>query len=221
MTSKDQLSIAVVARARWKWLLRSGSLAALSLIGLFLIGITSLMIVGAQPPASGWDMSLRENWLVVLFKLNRSSGSGPAELLQIIHLVDLLIMALFEVLFVSLYAVLHRFSRVWTAIAASLPFLGVLLLLITRTAGRSGLLIGGLIFSIIMLRSGIFSKPCANVGIMASALLFFIGDLATALLPSSTMIALGIGIGYILWIVWFFLTGIKLFQLSSKRPPAA
>jgi len=54
-----------------------------------------------------------------------------------------------------------------------------------------------------MLRSNTFSKLTAYIGIVASVLLFFAGDIATAVFSSSSVIALFIAIGYMFWMVWF------------------
>jgi hypothetical protein len=75
-------------------------------------------------------------------------------------------------------------------------------------------LLGGLIFSAIMLRSEIFSQATAFVGIVASALLFFGGDIGSALFSSSTLIAILIGVGYVLWMIWFVQISRTLFQLG-------
>jgi hypothetical protein len=130
-------------------------------------------------------------------------------------------MILFGMMSLALFAILRRNSKIWPAVAVCLPFLGIVVFLITHTAGRSGLLIGGLIFSILMLRSEVFSKVSASVGITASALLFFGGDLGTALFPPSRQIAILIGIGYVLWMAWFVLVGRRLFQPVSGKIQAA
>jgi biopolymer transport protein ExbB/TolQ len=52
------------------------------------------------------------------------------------------------------------------------------------------------------------------MGIVASVLLFFAGDIATAVFSSSGVVALFIAIGYVLWMVWFLLVSQKLYQLG-------
>jgi uncharacterized membrane protein YgdD (TMEM256/DUF423 family) len=61
-----------------------------------------------------------------------------------------------------------------------------------------------------MLRSQRFTKGSACIGIVASGLLFFAGDIATAIFSSSSVIALSITIGYILWMIWFVLVASNL-----------
>jgi len=71
----------------------------------------------------------------------------------------------------------------------------------------------GLVISLVMLRSNIFGKVIAFVGILASVLLL-IGDLSTTANSHSNIIAILIGIGYVLLMTWFFLIARKLFQLG-------
>ncbi len=189
----------------WAQFIRLGGLSAYLLLALFLIGLT-----GIASAENKWSF-LQDNWLMILFKINASFQRTSPDRLNLLNLVDLVIMVLFGLLFLSLYAALHHTSRIWSIVAASLPFLGLVLFLITRTAGRSALLVGGLIFSILMLWNSSFNKACAYTGIFGSALLFFGGDLGTAFLPPSDLIAFVIGIGYVLWMVWFFLIGLGPF----------
>jgi hypothetical protein len=201
--------------SRWKSLYKVGGAAALIVLVLFLVGIVGVITVARQPTAaSSWFTPFQNNWLVVLFKLNAGFSEVQPDLLQVVNLLDIVIMALFGTMFLALYVALRRTSKTWSIVAASLPFLGIAVFLITSTAGRSGLLVGGLIISAVMLRSDVFSKASAYVGIAASAVLFFIGDIGTAIFSSSNLIAILIGIGYVLWMIWFCLIARELFQLG-------
>jgi len=212
----NQVTDAETADAAWKGLYRVGAAAALIVLVLFLIGIIGIITVGLQPnTTNGWFTQLQNNWLVVLFKLNAGFSGVQTDLLNVLNLLDIVIMALFCIMFLALYGALRHTNKIWSLIAASLPFLGILVFLITSTAGRSALLIGGLIISVVMLQSSIFSKVTAYVGILASVLLFFAGDIATAIFSSSNIIAVLIGAGYVLWMIWFFLIASRLFQLRN------
>ena len=201
---------------RWYWLYRVGGVAALMISVLFLIGIVGVITAGTQPTlASGWLTPFQNNWLVVLFKLNAGLSDVQPDSLNVLSLLDVAIMALFCPLFLALYVVLRRASAAWTVVAASLPFLAIPVFLITCMAGRSGLLLAGLIISAVMLRAETFGKASAYVGIAAGALLLFGGDLATAIFSSSSTIAILIGIGYVLWVIWLFLVARRLFQLGK------
>ena len=211
----NQITDAETPNSAWKSLYRVGAAVALTVLVLFLIGIIGTIYQALQPnTTNGWFTQLQNNWLIVLFKLNAGFSGVQPDLLNVLNLLDFVIMALFCTMFLALYVALKSTSRIWSLIATSLPFLGILVFLITRTAGRSTLLIAGLIISAVMLRSKIFSKPTAYVGIVASVLLFFAGDIATAIFFSSNIIAVLIGTGYVLWMIWFNLITRTLCQLS-------
>jgi hypothetical protein len=208
----NQLADSETAASVRKKIYRVGAVAALIVLALFIIGVIGIFSAfWLSPPANDWFAQIQNNWLVVLFKLN--AGLNGAQL-NLLNVLDIVIMALFCALSLALYFALKRTSKIWSLVAASLPFLGIPLFLLTGTAGRSTLLIGGLIISAVMLRSTIFSKATAYVGIIGSVLLFFAGDIATATFSSSSIIAVFIGVGYVLWMVWFFLIARKLYQLG-------
>ena len=198
-----------VASAR-KGFYRVGAVAALIILALFLVGITGIITASAQTTtADGWFTQLQNNWLVGIFKLSIGVQSN----LHVVNLLDLVIMALFCTISVAFYFALKPSSKIWSLIAAILPFLGIPLFLATGTMGRSNLLIGGLLFSVVMLRSKFFSKLTAYMGIVASVFLFFVGDIATTIFSTSYVIAAFIVFGYVLWMLWFALVAKRLFQL--------
>jgi hypothetical protein len=203
----NQLAGTETADPRWSWLYRIGGAAALIVLVLFLIGA----LAGPVAP-------FQDNWLSVLLKLNAGLGDVQEDSLSVLSFVDVAIMALTGTVYLALCAALWRTNKLWPAIAASMAFLGIALLIITHTAGRSGLLLGGLIVSAVMLRSRIFSRACAYAGMVAGALLLFVGDIGTALFAPSNIIAVSIGVGYLLWMGWFFVVGRKLLQLGGSRP---
>jgi hypothetical protein len=150
------------------------------------------------------------NWLIVLFDLNYRTSSTPASALNVFSLLDVVLMLLFGLVMSSMYPALAQRSRAWAAIAAGLPFLGVLVYVATSVAGRSAVLVAGLISSILALRSK-FGSPLGSIaGIVGSSLLLIVGDFGTAALPPSTIIALLIGIGYLLWTAWLLLVAMEL-----------
>lgn len=193
------------------WLFKVGSIVAWILLALFAVGITGVSAL------NGRYAFLQNNWLIVLFKLNVRFYNAQTSMLNVFNILDLAIMVLFCILFLALNAALYRGHKIWSVIATALPFLGIIIFLITHTAGRSGLLIGALIFSVVMLASNVFSKVSAYLGIVASTLLFFAGDIGTTIFPSSITIAVLIGIGYVLWIVWFALIGWRLFSIAREK----
>ena len=207
----SQVADAETAESRWRrWLYKVGGAAALVLLVLFLIGF-----IGIVTNMDGWFAPFVNNWLVVLFKLNAGFSGIQTGLLNVLNLLDIAIMAIFCTMYLALYNAFKHISKMGSLIAASLPFLGIPVFLITSTAGRSTLLIAGLIISAVMLKSKIFSKPTAYVGIVASMILFFAGDIATAIFSSSNVIAVLIGVGYVLWMAWFLIMAQRLNQLGK------
>ena len=202
------------AESRWNWLYQVSGVASLILGVLFLIAMTSLFTAGLSPSTiNGWLSPFQNNWLVVLFKLNAGFDGVQFDLLYGLNPLDIAIMALVATMYLGLYAALWRTSRIWSIIAAVMPFLGIVIFIATRIAGRSGVMGAGLVISFVMLRSNIFGKVTAFVGILSSVLLLA-GDFGTTENSPSTIVAVLIGIGYVLLMTWFFLIARRLLQLG-------
>jgi hypothetical protein len=56
----------------------------------------------------------------------------------------------------GLYVALRQTSRIWSMIAASKPVLGMALFIVTKLAGRGGVMGAGAVISFVMLRSKVF-----------------------------------------------------------------
>lgn len=181
--------------------------AALVLGALFLIAAISLI--------TGWFSLLQNNWLIVLLELNAGSYGILFDRLHFLNPLDLVIMAFVATMYLGLYGILRRTSKVWSLIAMMQPFLGIVLFIITKTAGRSAVMGAGLVISLVMLRNNIFSKAVAFIGILAS-LFLLVGDFGTVPNSHSSILALLISIGYVLLIIWFFLIARRLFQLGRE-----
>ncbi len=173
----------------WKALYKVAGAVVLIVFILFLMGIIGL-IGNFQPDTiSGW---IANNWLVKLFKLN-AGISG--ESIYVFNLLDILIMGLFGIMSLALYPALRKVSKIWSIVAICQPFLGMVIFIITHSAGRSGVLSAVLTISIIMLWSNNFSKITSYLGILAGGLLLA-GDILSTF--SLFIIAIIIAIGYIL-----------------------
>lgn len=82
-----------------------------------------------------------------------------------------------------------------------------------ETVGFFFMAIAGLIFSIVILRSGTFNKAIAYVGILGSAVtfihrmgMFIVPSVASVLMPLSGL----------LWLIWWILVGLGLIRLGRK-----
>jgi hypothetical protein len=190
-----------------RWASLAGGVAGAILFGTFLIGAFGML----QSTRASSD-----NWLIILLKLNLRPSSIQANALSVVSALDVVLMLLFGILMAAMYPVLRSISRAWAAVAVVLPFLGIPIFLATGTAGRSGVLLAGLISSILALQSRYSGTGPASTGILASALLLFVGDFGTAAFPPSALLAVLIAIGYILWTVWLLLVTMELIRRSRR-----
>lgn len=187
--------------------------AALTAGGLFLVAVIDLILTVLQPGASnGWLSLFQNNWLVVIIKLHAGFTGIQSKLLYQRNLVDIIILALIATMFLGLYIALKRNSKTLSFIALAQPILGILLFIATKNAGRSGVMGAELVISIVMLRSALFHKWIAYLG-MLSAILLLAGDLGVNMAPS-IILAILTGLGYTLLVVWLFLVAGRLFQLG-------
>jgi hypothetical protein len=202
------------ADTRWIWLYKLGALAALMAGALVLMPIIELVITRFQPgTVNRWSSLLQNNWLVVIFKLHAGLEGVQPSLLYILNPLDIALMALIGTMYLGLYAALRRTSKIWSIVALAQPFLGIVIFMATRSAGRSGVMGAGLVISIVMLRSRIFNKVTAYMGILSSSLLF-VGDISVGI-SQSYIFAILTAIGYVLLTAWFFLIAQRLFQLGG------
>jgi hypothetical protein len=142
-----------------------------------------------------------QNWLVVLFQINlRGDVLGPAPL-HFIYPHDAVLLLLVGATFLPRWRVLAKVSRVWTLIAVAMPPAGIVLLEVTKLAGRCSLMGAGLVVGFLMLK-GANHRFLACLGILANALLLA-GDLATG----GRVPAVGgvVATGYVLVTVWYLL----------------
>ena len=200
-----------LSNSRLKWIYRISGAAALIVGILLLIAMMGLTITAFLPQTTNsWLSSLEDNWLVVIFKLHAGFSGVQTDQLQVLNLLDIAILVLVGLVHVGLFVDLRKTSKIWSTIALVQPILGIVIFIVTKTAGRSTVMGAGLVASIVMLRSIHFNKGTAYIGILAS-LLLLVGDFSAGM-PPNAMIAFLFGIGYMLLILWFFLIARRLFQ---------
>jgi hypothetical protein len=199
----------------WKSLYIVGGVAALTAGTLLLTAMTSLIISLLQPGATNSWLSLFENnWLIVIFKLHAGFSGIQIDRLHILNTLDLAILALVGTMHLGLYAAFRRTSRVWSIIALALPFMGIILFIATKTAGRSAVMGAGLVISGVMLRDTTFNRAAAYMGVAASVLLL-VGDFSAGVLHSGIITTL-FGIGYVLLTTWIFFVARMLLRLGRS-----
>jgi hypothetical protein len=163
-----------------------------------------------RPTAGGLN-----NWLVILFNINFRPASTPPAALSILSSLDVALMLLVVAVIAAMYPAISSASRAWATIAFALPLLGIPIFVATATAGRSAVLLGGLIASILALRSQFGSPVSAYAGILGAALLLFLGDFGTALFAPSILVGIFIAVGYILWTIWVLLLFLEFLRRSQ------
>lgn len=205
--------ITETADANWNSLYKvSGAAASIAGV-LLLLAIFSIAVEGRMPgTGSGPLRVFQNNWLVVIFKLHAGFNGIQANLPYEPRLLDIVIMGFVATTFLGLYVGLRRTSKIWTAIAAVQPIVGIVLFIATKTAGRSAVMGAELVISAVMLRTTLFNKLTAMLGMLSSVLLL-VGDFSVGI-THSYIIAILTGIGYVLMMTWFFLIARRLLQIG-------
>ena len=187
----------------WKYMNIIGGTAILILTAFFLIAIIEII--------TGWFELFQNNFIIQLIKIH--AEIIDEELLVGINSLDMTILILFTIMTITLYPVLNQINKAWTIIALSQPFIGITLFIITQEPGRTVVFSTGLTISIIFLRSDIFNKKIAYIGILANSLLL-IQDLSLAFFYSIVM-GIIMSIGYIILILFYILIAWKLYILTK------
>jgi len=172
----------------------------------------SLIISVLQPRTTNGSLSLLGNiWLVKIFILHAEFSNIHADL-HGLNLLDVFILLLVSVIYLSISTVFRNAGKVWSLIAFALSVIAIILFLATQNAGRSTVMLAVLINSFVMIRDKTFSKVTIYAGILASVILF-VGDLTVGV--HSNIITTLFSIGYVLLITWFFLIAQSLFRLGD------
>lgn len=139
-------------------------------------------------------------WLLVLFGINAGRGDVSPDTLRAVQPVDVLLLLLAAVAYAGFWPGPGADHVAWMIVAIAQPLLGIAMLLVTRLWGRSGLMGGALVLSILMVVDGTW-VAAGWLGVAASALLLT-GDFGTTGRPRS-MLAPVLAIGYGALVVWF------------------
>lgn len=139
-------------------------------------------------------------WLVVLFGINAGYGDVTHDTLRAVQPVDVLLLVLAGLTYAGFWPGPGVGHVGWMVLAIAQPLLGIAILLTTRLAGRSGLMGGALVLSILMLLDGT-ATAAGWLGVTASVLLL-VGDFATTGRPHR-LLAPALAVGYGALIAWF------------------
>ena len=228
------------AVSEWSGLYRVGGWAALVLVVYSLATMAQLLVLGGPPATAAEVFSLLQHRRIVGFLR--------------LDLPTVIVLPLYYLLFLGLFAALRQTDRARAILATSLAFVGVTLVLATPTAlsliplsekyaaattaatrnellaageailatdmwHGTGAIMGGILgqsgavlICVVMLRSAVFGKTTAYLGIVMHGL-----DLAHIvfglLLPVVGIVLMAVAGP--LYPIWLFLVGRRFFQLAS------
>jgi hypothetical protein len=153
-------------------------------------------------------------WLAVLFGINTALAGMSLDSLSVINAIDITVLFLAAIAFVGFWPGPGKPHRIWMGLAILLPLAGIAVLLATGLWGRSGLMGGGLVLSVLLIGSGTL-KPLGYLGGVAN-LLLLVGDFATSGARSALVASL-VASGYALLVVWFAWIAWLLVSRTSCR----
>ncbi|HEX9865947.1 MAG TPA: hypothetical protein VGC03_13360 [Acidimicrobiia bacterium] len=159
--------------------------------------------------------SVLRPWLAVLFGINAAMGGLSLDALSDTNAIDIVVLALSAIAFAGFWPGPGKPHRVWMGLAILLPLAGIAVLLATGLQGRSGLMGGGLVLSVLLIGNRTF-RPLGYLAGVAN-LLLFVGDFATSGARSALVASL-VAFGYILLIVWFVWIAWFLMSRTSTGP---
>ena len=191
--------------SNWKYINIIGGIAILIITAFLLIGIIEII--------TGWFELFQNNFIIQLIKIH--AEIIDQEVLVGINSLDMTILILFTIMIITLYPVLNQINKAWTMIAVAQPLIGITIFIITQEPGRTTVFSTGLTISIIFLKSDIFNKKIAYIGILANSLLL-IPDISLAFFYSIVM-GIIMSIGYILFITFYILIAWKLYLLAKSQ----
>jgi hypothetical protein len=139
-------------------------------------------------------------WLAVLFGINAGKGHVSRDTLRAVQPIDIMLLLLAGVTYAAFWPGPGTEHMVWMILAIAQPLLGIAILLATRLLGRSGLMGGALVLSILMVVDSAWAAA-GWLGATASTLLLA-GDFATTGSPRRPLAGV-LAVGYAGLVVWF------------------
>ena len=166
--------------------------------GVAALLVAATLVAGAAGMAGGSERG--RPWLLVLHGFHLGRPGVSHEALRAVEPVDVLLLALAGVAYAGWWPGPGGSHVWWMALAVAQPVLGIAILMATRLAGRSGLMGGALVLSVLML----VDDPTAGAGWLGAvaAVLLLVGDLATTERPRRRLAPV-IAAGYAALVGWF------------------
>jgi hypothetical protein len=183
----------------------------LSICSLILSVVISLSIVNILAKLFGiaypkWISDMLNTWISLFIQLNLNITTRNE--IQVLHFVDFVVFVLCGTIYFILFLFIKKGKGIiWYifSIFGLINFpLGVILLFITHSGGRTGILVASVIFSIFVLLDKTMKKGTGLIGVISSVLILGGCDVLSL---QSTNLVVGyiILLGYCCWIIWFIL----------------
>ncbi|MFW9906258.1 MAG: hypothetical protein ACFFFH_18200 [Candidatus Thorarchaeota archaeon] len=185
----------------WKYIYAVGGVAALIIGVAFFIALIELM--------TGAFELFQDNFVIRLIKLHAEYSEDLEESLQVVNILDMSILVFVCLTAIAFYPILRNVNCALALIAVCQPFMGILLFLITQEIGRTVTFSTALTISAIILWSD-RSDSTAFLGVLSSGLIL-IPDISF-IFGYSEIMAVIMSTGYLLFIPWWFLSSLNLFQ---------
>lgn len=166
--------------------------------GIAAVLVAMILLVGIAALAMGRRRA--RPWLVVLFGINAEYGDVTPETLRSVRLVDVLLLLLAGTTYAGFWPGPGTSHVGWMVLAVGQPLLGIVILLVTKLAGRSALMGGAFVLSILMLVDGTWTGA-GWLGVTANVLLL-VGDFGTTDRPRRPLVPL-LALGYGALVSWF------------------
>jgi hypothetical protein len=146
-------------------------------------------------------------WLLVLLDINTGRPGASHEDLRSVEPVDVVLLALAGVAYAGFWPGPGERHEWWMVLAVAQPLLATAVLLVTRLAGRTGLLGGALVLSVLMVVDGEWTT--AGWWGIAAAGLLLLGDLTTTGPPRRALVPV-VAVGYAALTAWFGVLAVLL-----------
>jgi hypothetical protein len=176
-------------------LIQAGSVAGFALVALLLAGAI------AEALGVGWAGGLR-SWLLLIRGVHSGEAGITFDALRRVRAVDIAVLVLAGVTFLGMRPALGAPNRVWVAIAAATPLVGIVALWAGEPAGRMAMMVGGLVLARRMMKRDRY-RLLGLAGVAANGLLL-LAELDSTGSPDplvGEMVVLGYAL-FVAWLVW-------------------
>jgi len=153
-----------------------------------------------------WINDILNTWISLFIQLNLNIANRNE--IQVLHIIDFVVFILCGTIYFVLFLYIKNGKSVlWHIFGVfglvSFP-LGIILLIITHSGGRTGILVASLIFSIFVLINKTLKKQTGLIGVFASVLILGGCDVFS-LKSTDVIVGYTILLGYCCWVLWFVL----------------